>query len=267
MDLDIAISPCPNDTYIFSGIASGNVVVPNCSVRMFFHDVETLNELAFEGRYEVTKLSFGALLALGDKYRILSAGSAFGYGCGPLLVGPSEFKGRDINSLRIAVPGKYTTANLLLNLCYPDACGKVYVRYDDVFRTIESGQADVGIIIHESRFLYEKRHLNLLKDLGQWWEEYADAPIPLGAIAVRSDLPVSVDDALNAAIRESIAIARNDPDAVMKYIMTKSIEKDREIVDQHINMFVNDFTSDMGVRGRSAYEILKKKSREAGLFL
>jgi 1,4-dihydroxy-6-naphthoate synthase len=265
MNLNFAYSPCPNDTFTFGGIASQRVTLPGHVVSVWHHDIETLNQSAFRGRYEVTKLSFHAWLLLGDRYRLLRAGNALGHGCGPVLVSRRPVQAGTLAGLRIVLPGEHTTAHLLLRLYCPAAANRIFTTYDRIFGEILAGRADCGVVIHEGRFLYEKAGLHKICDLGQWWEETTGAPIPLGAIAVRSDVPPALDAPLEQMIRQSLALARAKPELTRDYVGRMACEMDDVVQNQQIATFVNEFTFDLGAPGRRAIKQLRQMARAAGV--
>lgn len=265
MELSFAHSPCPNDTFTFFGIASKRVFLDGHSITVCHHDIESLNSFAFSGKYEITKLSFHALLLLGNRYRLLRAGNALGYGCGPILVSQHSVQKSDLAGLRIVLPGEHTTAHLLLRLYCPEAQHRTFVSYDRIFDEILADRADCGVVIHESRFLYEEKGLRKICDLGQWWEETTKSPIPLGAIAVRNDVPTDMDEAIEKAIRESLMLVRNEPALAQSYIRGLAREMDDAVIQKHIGMFVNEFTMDIGDQGMRSIEQLKVMARSAGI--
>ena len=265
MELNFAYSPCPNDTYTFFGIAAKQVALDGHAIKVCHHDIESLNRFAFSGRYEITKLSFHAWLLLGDRYRLLKAGNALGYGCGPLLVSRQPVRRADLTGLRIVLPSEHTTAHLLFRLYCPEAEQRTFTTYDRIFGELRAGQADCGVVIHESRFLYEKEGLCKVCDLGKWWEETTQSPVPLGAVAVRSDVPPELDAALEGLIRKSLLLARSDPALTRSYVRKMACEMDEAVIEKHIQAFVNDFTMEIGAQGMRAIEQLKALAGSAGI--
>ena len=265
MNLTFAYSPCPNDTFTFFGLASKRVEATGHAISVCHHDIETLNQSALQGKYELSKLSFHTWLLLGTKYRLLKAGNALGYGCGPVLVSRQPVRPENLSRLRIVLPGEHTTAHLLLRLYCPAAAHRIFTTYDQIFNTILSGQADCGVVIHEGRFLYEQAGLHKVCDLGQWWEQTTQSPIPLGAIAVRSDIPPEMDALLENLIRQSLALARRDPAAAKPYVRKMATEMDETVQDQQIATFVNDFTQDLGTPGLRAIAQLQQLAQAAGV--
>ena len=265
MNLTFAYSPCPNDTFTFAGIAAKRVELPGHAIAVRHHDIETLNQSALHGTYGITKLSFHTWLLLRDRYRLLPAGNALGFGCGPILVSRQPVQPQDLPRLRIVLPGVHTTAHLLLRLYCPQAAQRMFTTYDRIFSEILAGRADCGVVIHESRFLYEQAGLHKVCDLGQWWEETTCAPIPLGAIAVRSDLPPELDAPLADLIRQSLRLARSNPAQTRDYVRAMACELDDAVLEKQIAMFVNDFTLDLGEQGARAIAQLEQLARAAGV--
>ena len=266
MLLRLAYSPCPNDTYIYYGIQSNSVSLENYPVSVHHHDIETLNQHAHQSTYEVTKMSFHTFLKLENKYRLCEVGNALGYDCGPVLVSThSDIQVGDLSELKIALPGQYTTANLLFSIYARNAKNKIFTTYDKVLSKLDSGEADCGVIIHESRFLYSKLGYHKVCDLGQWWESLTGAPIPLGAVGIRSDLPKSLDIHVASLIRESLNLAQEKPSLAWPYIKQMAQELDDEVITKHIKMFVNEFTNELGNRGHQAVTKLRAMAFDAGL--
>jgi 1,4-dihydroxy-6-naphthoate synthase len=264
--LTIGYSPCPNDTYIFYALAHNRVPLEGISFAPpILDDVETLNCWALQQKLDVTKLSFHALGHVLDSYVMLSAGAALGRGCGPLLVtrkGHVLHPGRD----RIAVPGKYTTAAMLLQLYEPRYENIRTVRFDKIMPAIADGTIEGGVIIHESRFTYQDFHLRCVQDLGQWWEEETGLPIPLGCIAARKNLPEKVLPEIDSAIRKSLEWARKNIVQCMPYIKNHAQELSSDVLQSHIELYVNDFSLHIGDEGKSAVRELLRRGRDAGIF-
>lgn len=263
--VNLAISPCPNDTFIFCGIATGRLRLDDVDFRVFHHDVETLNQAALEGLYDITKLSFHAWLRVKERYALLETGAALGYGCGPLLVASREMAPSELSSCRVAVPGELTTAHLLLRLHSPGATNKVFVRYDEIVPMVRSGEVDCGVIIHEDRFAYAAFGLHLLVDLGAWWEEKTGAPIPLGCIAMRRELADTLAGPFDELVRRSIAFSREDMAPALPYIREHARQMDGAVLEQHIATFVNESSMDLGEDGRRAVAALERLARDAGV--
>lgn len=259
IELDIGFSPCPNDTFVFDALINRRIDTAPYLFRPWIADVEELNALAFSGARQVTKLSFYAWLLLGSRYLLLDSGAALGYGCGPLLVAGASCK--SLADARIAVPGRYTTAYLLLQLWLGGA-GKAnveFVRFDEILPGIAAGRFDAGLVIHEGRFVYQRYNCSRLVDLGEWWEQETGLPIPLGCIAIRRDM-ASHKEAVENLIRNSIIQARRNPEAGGDFIRKHAQELDAKVTEQHISLYVNDFTLSLGSAGKDAISALKERA-------
>jgi 1,4-dihydroxy-6-naphthoate synthase len=265
VDMTIGYSPCPNDTFVFFGVASGRVAVPGVALHTQLSDVETLNKMAFRGAFEFSKLSFHAWLMLRNRYRLLNSGAALGYGCGPVLIARRPMTRRSVAAAKVVLPGQWTTAHMLFRLWLPEARRRVFVPYHRIFDYIQSGRADCGVIIHENRFTFEAAGFQSIIDLGQWWEQETGLPIPLGCIAARDDVPEAIVSRMEAAIRQSIALARCRPEAAMPYIRRHAQEMDDGVITRHIRTFVNAFTRDLGDTGRAAVRALEQHALAAGM--
>ena len=264
--LTLGYSPCPNDTYIFYALTHGRLKRNGFELaRPLLEDVETLNLWALEKKLDITKLSFHALGHVLDEYCVLSAGSALGRGCGPLLVAKSGFDPAGLQDAEIAIPGRFTTANLLFRMYAPGATNLREYRFDTIMDAVANGDIDAGVIIHESRFTYAEKGLVCLQDLGKWWEETSGYPIPLGCIAARRSLRKERIEQIDRAIRHSIVWADQHPDECLPYIQHYSQEMDREVMQSHIGLYVNDFSKELGVEGMAAVEKFLQLGREAGI--
>jgi 1,4-dihydroxy-6-naphthoate synthase len=263
----LAYSPCPNDTYIFGALANG--LLPGApNVRVVLADIEQLNVAAERGEYELIKVSYGAIPHLMDRYRILPAGGALGRGCGPLLVArpaaaPPLFS--EIARKRIAIPGERTTAFMLLQLALGVRPKTVAMRFDRIIPAVAAGEIDAGLIIHESRFTYREAGLIAIADLGEWWENMTLLPVPLGAILARNDVGDDEAYAVNAAIRQSLAFARQNDAAVMPYVRAHAAEISDEVLRAHIDTYVNEYSEDLGEVGREAVHALFARAHDAGV--
>jgi 1,4-dihydroxy-6-naphthoate synthase len=259
--LDIAFSPCPNDTIIFHAMLHGLVDTHGLSFNPYIDDVEVLNGKAFAGTFHVSKMSFAAYMKLTDKYDILDSGAALGYGCGPLVVARNS--GVDFRSARIAVPGQNTTANLLFGLRYPGASNIEYTRFDNIMDGVRSGRFDAGVIIHEGRFVYPDYNLVKIIDLGEWWEQETGMPIPLGCIAIRKDKDtILLKHNVESIIRDSVSFGLHNRQASREFIKSHAQEMDDNVIDSHINLYVNEFTLSLGEKGREAIRILNEMVRK-----
>lgn len=263
----LAYSPCPNDTYIFAALTNG-LLEGAPEVRAHLADIEELNDAAARGEFQLTKVSYGAIPFLMDRYRILSAGGAVGRACGPLLVArpaqsPEHFS--EFARRRIAIPGERTTAFMLLQLALGRRPRSVQMRFDQIVPAVARGQVDGGLIIHESRFTYREAGLIAIADLGEWWENMTLLPIPLGAILVRNDVSEGETRALEAAIRRSLDYARANEPAVMPYVREHAVEMNDDVMHAHIELYVNEFTVDLGKPGRDAVHALFARAHDAGI--
>ena len=228
-------------------------------------DVETLNEWALEGRLDVTKLSFHALGHVTTDYVLLRSGSALGYGCGPLLVAGRSIDRAQVAGLTVAIPGIYTTAAALLKMYTPAANRLEVMRFDEIMPAIADGRVDCGVIIHESRFTYQRAGLQLVEDLGVWWEKETGCAIPLGCIAAKRSLGREIIARIDAAVRESVCWARQHPGAGMDYVRQHARELDDKVIQEHIKLYVTHFTEDIGSQGLAAIDTFMVRGRKAGL--
>lgn len=253
----LGYSFCPNDTFIFHALTHG--LVPGQRVEEVLADVETLNQWAREGRLELTKVSYHALFHVLDRYVALRSGGALGRGVGPLLVAKP---GSILH--KVATPGEWTTAHLLLKLARPQQT-TVCMRYDLIIPAILNGEVDGGVLIHESRFAYQDYGLEARLDLGEWWEQDSGLPLPLGAILARRDLGPDQIKQLDQAVKTSLEMAWNHPDASKTYIRQHAHELSEEVVERHIRTYVNDFSLDVGEEGERAVGELHRRAVAAGL--
>lgn len=250
--LTLAYSTCPNDTFIFHALAERLVDMRGLAFKIDLADVEALNKAAANGVYAVSKLSFAAIGHLQGRYRILESGAALGRGCGPLIVARPDFDRQRLADARIAVPGHWTTANLLLGLYLGKKLPVQAMTFDRIIPAVASGAVDAGVIIHEGRFTYPEYNLSCLADLGQWWEDETGHPIPLGAIAVREDMNPETAGKISNIIRSSIEYAHANESASDKYIREHAIEMAPEVIRKHIDLYVNPFSIKLGKEGQKA---------------
>jgi 1,4-dihydroxy-6-naphthoate synthase len=265
-ELTIGYSPCPNDTYIFYALVHGKVRVPGITFRERLEDVETLNQLALTGALDLTKISYHALGLLRDRYALLRSGGALGRGCGPLLVARPGTRLEHVRSGTVAIPGKHTTAWLLLRLYDPALTNVKVMTFDRIMQAVADGAVTAGLIIHESRFTYPLFRLEKLLDLGEWWERYSGLPLPLGGIlglrSLRSDILLKVEE----GIRESIRYARANEAEVLTYCKQHSQEMDEVVMQKHIDLYVNDLSLDLGDEGIAAVRRLFTEAENRGIF-
>lgn len=250
-ELTFGFSPCPNDTFAFHALVHGLVPAP-CRVRAVLLDIEELNRRAHAGAFELTKLSVGALSAVGERYRLLRSGAALGRGVGPLVVArePRTFEAAVAG--RIAIPGAETTAYRLLRLAAPALGTVIEMRYDRILAAVASGEVEAGLIIHESRFTYADHGLSCVIDLGDWWEGETGLPVPLAGICARADLERPLVQAAEHAIRASVAYAFAHPEASRAYVRAHAQELSDEVTDAHIRLYVNELSLDIGDEGLRA---------------
>lgn len=264
IEIRFGFSPCPNDTFMFHALAKGLVPTPGLRFKPVLMDIEELNRRAIgQDPLEVSKLSLGAYGRLRDRYRMLSAGAALGRGCGPLVVCAEDRddlrKLSDLTGERVAIPGRLTTANLLLRLFGPPGWRPVEMRFDHIAEAVSSGQVDAGLLIHEGRFTYAQAGLRCLADLGESWERDRGLPLPLGIIAARHHLGEPTHRVIEAVLRASLAHARQDPESSRAYVTEHAQELSAEVCAQHIALYVNDYSHDLGEQGtRAIEEILRR---------
>ncbi len=264
----LGYSPCPNDTFIFFALAQGRIDTTPHQFEVSLADVEVLNNRARDNRLDVTKVSASALLHLLGDYRLLRAGGAIGRGCGPLLVSRDFATMAELTGKTIAIPGELTTANLLLQLQGEHRGQRREMVFDQIMPAIARGEVDAGVIIHEGRFTYPAFGLHLVLDLGQWWEHQTGLPLPLGAIIMKRSLGEEAARWLEEKIRESLLYARSNPREAWPYIQAHAQEMEPHIIQQHIDMFVNDFSLDAGEEGAAAIEfLLQAAAQQQGLTL
>ncbi len=263
--LTLGFSPCPNDTFIFDALLHGKIDTEGLEFEVFMEDVEALNRRAFAGDIAVTKLSYHAFAHLTHRYSLLHAGSALGRGCGPLLVARQPMSETDICAARIAIPGRMTTANLLLNLAYPAAQQRQETLFSDIENAVLKGRADAGLIIHENRFTYQQRGLVQLLDLGEYWETMTGLPIPLGGIVVNRDLPKTTQEKVSRVLRRSVEYAFAHPDDVMPFVRAHAQAMDDAVMRAHIDLYVTQHTVDLGEDGRQAVREMFRIAQERGV--
>lgn len=263
--LTLGYSPCPNDTFIFYGLVHGRIPLPGIRISEQLADVETLNQQALAATLELTKVSYHALGHLRERYVLLRSGGALGRGCGPLVIAPGPLTMNDLRGRRIAVPGRLTTANLLLQLYGEGFDNLVVMPFDQIMPAVLRGEAEAGVIIHESRFTYRQLGLHQVRDLGTWWEEYSGLPIPLGGILARRDLGPALIQSLEAALSASVAYAFSHPREPRDYIKRHSQELADEVIESHISLYVNDFSLDLGREGEKAVVELLRRAEQRGI--
>lgn len=250
-ELTFGYSPCPNDTFAFHALAHGLVDAP-FRIKPVLLDIEELNRRAHTGELDLTKLSVGAFAAIGHRYRMLRSGAALGHGVGPLVVARAPMSLAAAVQGRVAIPGRETTAFRLLRLAAPALGEVVELRYDRILKAVSSGEVDAGLIIHESRFTYAEHGLSKAADLGEWWEEETSLPVPLAGICARADLDDATRAAAERAIRASVQYAFDHPTASAEYVRAHAQEMSAEVCAQHIKLYVNEWSLDVGDEGLRA---------------
>lgn len=266
MTLTLAYSPCPNDCFIFDAIVHRRIDLEGLDFDVRLADVEALNRSAFAGEADVTKLSYHAYAYCLDRYVLLDAGSALGRNCGPLLIAKRSITQDEVagGELRIAIPGRYTTANLLLGLAFPAAKQTSELLFSEIEQAVLEERFDAGLIIHENRFTYEAKGLRKIVELGEFWEQDTGAPIPLGGIVAARRLPAEVQQAVNRIIRRSVEYAFAHPKESLPYVRAHAQEMSEEVMYKHIDLYVNEFSVDLGAEGRAAVELLFKRAASTG---
>jgi len=248
----LGFSPCPNDTFIFDALVNKKIETDGYVFEPVIEDIEKLNNRAFGRELDVTKLSFFAFAHVAGDYRLLDAGSALGKNCGPVLVSKNYYPISEIENLTVAIPGKYTTANCLLNMAFPGITSKKEMLFSDIENAVLKGITDAGVLIHESRFTYESKGLKKITDLGECWETSTGLALPLGGIAVKKSIDLTVKHKINTLIRQSISYAFANPGSSASFIKMHSQELSDEVIRNHISLYVNNFSLNMGKEGKSA---------------
>ena len=261
---DLGFSPCPNDTFIMDALVH-NRIQSEFEFIPAIHDVDVLNNLARNGELSITKLSFGAYPFVSDKYQILAAGSALGRGCGPLLISKNAIDSKNLSNLTVAIPGETTTANLLLSILYPEIKQKKLFLFSEIENAVLSGEVDLGLIIHENRFTYAQKGLLKFADLGERWEVETGLPIPLGCIAIKRTISEGVKAKISKLLTQSVEYAFQNPNESKPYIHQYAQEMDESVQQQHINLYVNNFSINLGEEGKNAIRELFKKGAELNL--
>ncbi len=254
--MTLGFSPCPNDTFIFERLLQKDFQ-QQFQFEPYIADVEELNKKAFQEELDITKLSFHTWLYLQDKYDLLNSGSALGKGCGPLLIAKKKFNVDEIGNLRIAIPGKYTTANFLLSARFPNLKNKQEMIFSAIENAVVNSDVDAGLIIHENRFTYQQKGLVKLMDMGEWWENETRCAIPLGGIVIHKKFGSEMKKEIEALLRQSIEWANNRKPAISDFVKSHSQTMHPDVMRQHIDLYVNEFTVDLGEAGWQAIEKMK----------
>jgi 1,4-dihydroxy-6-naphthoate synthase len=265
MKLTLGFSPCPNDTYIFDAMVHQKVDTEGLEFEYFMADVEQLNTAAFNEKPDITKLSFHAFLHLAGKYLLLDSGAALGFGAGPLVISRHLKDFNELPGKTIAIPGVYTTANLLFSLAMKDSVHKKEMLFSDIENAVLTNETDAGLIIHESRFTYQSKGLNKLIDLGEFWEQLTGSPVPLGGIAAHSRLGDEIIGKVNRSIRRSVDFANIHKGEPNEFISCHAQEMDPAVMHQHIDLYVNQFSVSLGVQGKQAINQMFQYAVSAGI--
>ncbi len=266
MAYSLAFSPCPNDTFMFWAMLHQQIDTQGLRFDVELHDIDQLNTLAANGDFDILKLSYACYPQVSKEYQILYSGSAMGFGNGPLLISKQNIYPDEVSHLKIAIPGEYTTANMLLTIAFPNATNKKIYLFSDIEEAILSNEVDAGLLIHETRFTYQQKGLRKIMDLGEYWESETQLPLPLGAIAIRRSLNQEVKKKISAVLQESVRFALQNPSAPASYVAKHAQVMNPEVCRKHIDLYVNDFSIDVGKKGRLAVETLFERGQKAGFF-
>jgi 1,4-dihydroxy-6-naphthoate synthase len=259
MKLKLAISSCPNDTFMFDYFLKKS----KFDIDLIIEDIETLNKMAMSGETDITKLSYHAFSKLTDKYKLLKSGGALGENCGPILISKHKAYPDEIENMKIAIPGELTTANLLLTTFYPKAKNKHVYVFSDIEEAVLDGECNAGLIIHESRFTYQNKGLKKVIDIGEIWENTYHLPTPLGGIAIHRRIPASIAKEIDAELRKSILHTFENPEEAMPFIREHAQEMEDEVMKKHIALYVNQYSiGDNPVVEKSVRKLLKINSKE-----
>lgn len=257
MKLSLGFSPCPNDTFIFDALVNKKIDTEGLDFDMHLEDVQTLNNFALEDRLDFSKISYGVMPLLLNTHTLLNSGGAMGNGVGPLLISKNEnIKAGDVNDLRIAIPGKNTTAYLLFSYVYPNAKNISFYVFNEIEAAVLSGEVDAGVIIHENRFTYAQKGLYKITDLGAQWETKTKNPIALGGIVASNRMPKPIMQQVDQLIAKSVEYAFNNYPDISEYVSSHAQEMSEAVMRQHIDLYVNNFSRDMGETGKKAIETL-----------
>lgn len=269
MKLSLGFSPCPNDTFIFDALIHHKIDTEGLEFEVFFDDVETLNQKALRGDLDITKLSFHAFAYVHEQYALLDSGSALGFGVGPLLICHDEklvAQREQLNpDYKVGIPGKYTTANFLLGIAFPHLTNKQEMVFSDIETSLLEDKIDLGLIIHENRFTYTEKGLHKIVDLGSYWEQLTGCAIPLGGIVINRNLDQATKEKVNRLIKKSVEFAFANPKSGLQFIKQHAQEMSEEVMYKHIELYVNQYSIDLGKEGRKAIDVLFSMAQERGL--
>jgi len=265
--LTLGFSPCPNDTFMFDAMVHHRIDTEGLQFTVVLDDVESLNQKAIAGEPDITKLSYAAYTSAIDNYILLNAGSALGEGVGPLLVSNKELSTADFSDshLSVAIPGKNTTANFLFSISFPHAVNKKEMLFSEIESAVLSERVDAGVIIHENRFTYQQKGLKKICDLGELWEQNTGQPIPLGGIAVKRSLPHELQEKIDRVMKRSVEYAFANPHMSHDYVLQHAQEMSADVRKKHIDLYVNQYSVDLGIKGRQAISTLFEKAKASGI--
>lgn len=252
MKFSLGFSPCPNDTFIFDALVNKKIDTKGFEFDVVLEDVQTLNQWALQGKLDFSKISYGVLPLITEQYKVLNSGGALGKGVGPLLIAKNAFSKEDLGNMLVAIPGKNTTAHLLFSLAFPSATNKVFKIFHEIENAVLNEEVDAGVIIHENRFTYAGKGLHKIIDLGEYWEQQLNLPIPLGGIVVNTKIDTTIALQVDALIKESVAYAFANNDVLTDYIKCHAQEMSEAVMRQHIDLYVNNYSLQLGVDGRNA---------------
>lgn len=257
MKFTLGFSPCPNDTFIFDALVNQKIDTEGVAFDVVLEDVQTLNEWALAGKLDISKISYGVLPLITDRYLVLNSGGALGKGVGPLLItNRTEVQSEEqVNNSSIAIPGQNTTAHLLFSLAYPNARKKEFMVFSEIEDAVNKGRTDMGVIIHENRFTYQQKGLKKIIDLGDYWENKTGLPIPLGGIVARRTIAGDLLEKIDRLIEKSVAYAFSKYPEISSYVECYAQEMDHAVMKQHIDLYVNEFSRSLGDEGKNAVEL------------
>lgn len=263
MKLSLGFSSCPNDTFIFDALVNHKIDTRGYEFKVVLEDVQTLNEMAMQQKLDISKISYGVLPLVIDQYTLLESGGALGKGVGPLLIATSKKSLKNIDKMRIAIPGINTTANVLFSLAFPNAVNKVYKVFNEIEDAVLNKEVDAGVIIHENRFTYQDKGLHKLLDLGDYWETKTSLPIPLGGIVGKKNLGCDTIITVDNLIKQSVEFAfKHNYTELSDYVKQHAQEMNEQVMRQHIDLYVNNFSISLGNDGRKAVDKLLEVSRK-----
>jgi 1,4-dihydroxy-6-naphthoate synthase len=267
MHFTLGFSPCPNDTFIFDALVNQKIDTEGITFDVHLEDVQTLNEWAKSGKLNISKISYGVLPIVQNNYTLLSSGGALGKGVGPLLISKKSVADvAEIDTMKIAVPGINTTAHVLFSMAFPNAKNKQFLVFNEIENAVLSGAVDAGVIIHENRFTYQDKGLVKLMDLGAYWEEKLDCPIPLGGIIMQNEFDIATQNKIEQLIKKSVEYAFQYYPQITEYVRCHAQEMSESVMRQHIDLYVNNYSIDLGIEGRKAVNTLMKVYQNLNAF-